>query len=385
MSSPIINQKPIIKYQNFVPDIPKEEYEALKNSIRENGLHLPIIINQNGVILDGHHRYRACTELNIEPRFEVKTFEDEFEEKEFVIEINLKRRQLPEWEKLELALKLEDIYKEKARIRQLSKLKNVKKTLVLSSLSSLPNGSNDVRSTTEEEKEEEGEVVKIVSKKLGLSARKIYRYKNVMNNGSEEIQEKVKSGQMSISYADELVRQFFDHKAENIPKLPQGQFDIILADPPWTYEFTARGNAQSHYSTMTLEDICKMSVPSADNSILFLWTTVSKLEESLQVMNSWGFKYRSNAVWVKDKIGNGYYFRGQHEILLLGKKGDDIPTPEEKNRPSSVIHAPRTEHSKKPELVHALIEQMYPNRKYLELFARQNDRPNWKFWGKEIQ
>jgi N6-adenosine-specific RNA methylase IME4 len=348
--------------------------------LKKKGLHLPIIINQNGVILDGHHRCRACTELNIEPRFEVKTFEDEFEEKEFVIEINLKRRQLPEWEKLELALKLEEIYKEKARFRQLSKLKNVKETLVLSSLSFLPNGSNDDHSTTEEE----GEVVKIVSKKIGLSPRKIYRYKNVMNNGSEEIQEKVKSGQMSISYADELVRRSFDHKTENIPKLPEGQFDIILADPPWTYEFTARGNAQSHYSTMTLENICKMEIPSADNSILFLWTTVSKLEESLQVMNSWGFKYRSNAVWVKDKIGNGYYFRGQHEILLLGKKGEKIPTPEEKNRPSSVIHAPRTEHSKKPDQVYELIEKMYPNRKYLEIFARR-ERQDWTSWGKELQ
>src|SRR6187200_817245 len=110
-SNNIINQNTIIiKYQDFVPDIRREEYEALKNSIKDKGLHLPIIVNQkNNVLLDGHHRYRVCQELGIEPRFETKMFEDEFEEKEFVIEINLKRRQLPEWEKLELALKLEDI------------------------------------------------------------------------------------------------------------------------------------------------------------------------------------------------------------------------------------------------------------------------------------
>ena len=376
MSSTNINQKPIIEYQDFVPDIPKEEYEALKNSIKEKDLHLPIIINQNGILLDGHHRYRACTELGIEPRFEVKTFEDEFEEKEFVIEINLKRRQLPEWEKLELALKLEDIYKEKARIRSLSNLRNVK-----IELSMLPNDSVD-NNNSDNEDNEEGRVVEIVSKKLGLSPRKIYRYKNVMKNGSEAIQEKVKSGQMSISYADKVVRRFFDHK--NIPDLPEGQFDIIVADPPWSYDINTRGSPDEHYDVMTNEDIYNMKVPAADDCILFLWATAPKIKEALQTMEKWGFTYKTHLVWIKDKIGTGYYARNQHEDLLIGEKGN-MPVPQEENRPSSIFYAARTnEHSKKPELVYELIEKMYPNRKYLELFARR-ERQNWTNWGKEIE
>ena len=235
---------------------------------------------------------------------------------------------------------------------------------------------------TNDEKEE-GRVVEIVSKKLGLSPRKIYRYKNVMKNGFEEIQEKVKSGQMSISYADELVRRSFVHK--NTPILPEGQFDIILADPPWSYDINTRGSPDEHYDVMTNEDIYNLKVPAADDCILFLWATAPKLQEALNTMEKWGFTYKTHLVWIKDKIGTGYYARNQHEDLLIGEKGN-MPVPQEENRPPTIFHAGRTnEHSKKPDLVHNLIEQMYPNRQYLELFARQNDRPNWKFWGKEIQ
>jgi N6-adenosine-specific RNA methylase IME4 len=87
-------------------------------------------------------------------------------------------------------------------------------------------------------------------------------------------------------------------------------------------------------------------------------------------------------VWVKDKIGNGYYVRGKHELLLIGMKGD-IPTPEESNRPASVIEAARLEHSRKPEKVYEIIEKMYPNRSYLELSARSQYNEKWTTWGNE--
>ena len=125
-----------------------------------------------------------------------------------------------------------------------------------------------------------------------------------------------------------------------------------------------------------------MQVPVAENSILFLWATNPKLQEALEVLEAWGFEYKTNMVWVKDKIGVGYYFRGQHELLLVGIKGS-MGVPEEQNRPASVLNSDRTKHSEKPQEVYTLIEKMYPNRKYLELFAR-NKREGWESWGNEI-
>lgn len=76
---------------------------------------------------------------------------------------------------------------------------------------------------------------------------------------------------------------------------------------------------------MELEEIKTLSIPSADNAVLFLWATAPKLKEALEVMEAWGFEYRTNAVWDKEIIGMGYWFRGQHELLLVGVKGEFSP------------------------------------------------------------
>ena len=94
------------EYYKLVNPLSSLEYQSLKTSIEEKGMYLPIIINQDNVLLDGHNRYQICQELGIEPRFETKIFEDELEEKEFVIEINLKRRQLNNFQKIELGYEL---------------------------------------------------------------------------------------------------------------------------------------------------------------------------------------------------------------------------------------------------------------------------------------
>src|SRR6516165_10042915 len=100
-------------------------------------------------------------------------------------------------------------------------------------------------------------------------------------------------------------------------------------------------------------------------------------------MEAWGFKYVSNFIWTKDKIGNGFWNRNQHEHLLIGRRGN-FPVPKPADRPSSVIHAPRREHSRKPDEVYALIERMYPDLPKIELFARPG-RPGWDAWGNQAQ
>lgn len=168
-----------------------------------------------------------------------------------------------------------------------------------------------------------------------------------------------------------------------------GKHTIILADPPWRYEHPPMGasnrSIENNYPTMTLEEICALPVSEIanDDSVLFLWATAPKLVECMKVVEAWGFLYRTNLVWVKDKIGMGFYVRNQHELLLIAKRGE-LPPPLEDRRPSSVFDAPREEHSEKPEIVHDIIERMYPeSRAKIELFARQ-ERAGWKTWGNQI-
>jgi ParB-like chromosome segregation protein Spo0J len=91
------------KYANLVPGLSIQEFDLLKRSIEEKGQWSPIYVNKDGIILDGHHRFKACQELGIAPITSVKEFEDEIEEKLFVIEHNLKRRHLTDSQKIEVA------------------------------------------------------------------------------------------------------------------------------------------------------------------------------------------------------------------------------------------------------------------------------------------
>ena len=133
---------------------------------------------------------------------------------------------------------------------------------------------------------------------------------------------------------------------------------------------------------MSLENIAALKVAevAAEDCVLFLWATAPKLPEALHVMGAWGFQYRTSAVWDKCKIGMGYWFRGQHELLLLGTRG----SPDAPEGFESVIQEPRRGHSRKPVAAYELIERAYPQASRLELFARQL-RPGWMAWGDEIQ
>jgi len=213
------------------------------------------------------------------------------------------------------------------------------------------------------------------------------KIKNILESGDSELIQRVKEGKTSPSHAHTKIKRRQKHL--DPPPLPEGIFDVILADPPWPYYLPLRGAPDAHYKTMSIEDICNLEVEGvsiqekiADDSILFLWSTNPQLKVALGVIESWGFTYKTNLVWVKDKIGTGYYVRGKHELLLIATKGD-IPPPVEEVRPSSVLHAPVREHSRKPDEVYDIIETLYPNRRYLELFAR-NPRENWTSWGLEL-
>ena len=383
------------EYEALLPKLSEPEFQELKESIRKDGLHYTLAINKAGVILDGHHRFRACRELGVEPKVEVKEFENALLEKKFVIESNLKRRHLNKFQRAKLILPLLEVEKQLARQRQLSGFDNVENP---SSGKYFPHDGKRARKPLTPEQKAKAKLKRQEKKRLGilpkkpnrartiiakkgqLSDRLLEKAKDILDKGSEELKQKVESGQTSISYAHKIIKR--QERKINQPPLPKEKFNVIYADPPWEYNLGLRGDPAEHYSTMTQEQILALKIPTAEDAILFLWATNPKLEEALQVMKAWGFEYKTNLVWVKDKFGTGYYVRGQHELLLIGKKGL-IPIPDESKRPSSVFFANRENHSKKPEKAYELIEQMYPNCKNLELFATKT-RAGWTAWGAQI-
>ena len=171
---------------------------------------------------------------------------------------------------------------------------------------------------------------------------------------------------------------------------PEKKYGIIYADPPWNYgDKRCNGNAESHYSTMRIADICALPVNeiAADNCILFLWTTYPMLRESLQVIDAWGFKYKSIGFqWIKqNRSGNGFFFglgrwtRGNTEPCLIAVKGKPQRIG---NSVSQLIIAPVGRHSKKPDIARDKIIELIGDLPRIELFARQT-ADGWDSWGND--
>lgn len=171
--------------------------------------------------------------------------------------------------------------------------------------------------------------------------------------------------------------------------LPPGPFDLIYADPPWRYDVPPIGGGirsiEQHYDTMPVADIAALPVGdiAAPDACILLWATNPLLPHALRTMDAWGFEYRTNAVWAKPSIGIGYWFRQQHELLLVGKRGK-FGCPAPSDRRSSIFEAKRAAHSKKPATVAEWIEQAFPDARKVELFARY-ERAGWTCWGNELR
>lgn len=161
------------------------------------------------------------------------------------------------------------------------------------------------------------------------------------------------------------------------------RFGTVYADPPWAYQNTAaRGAAEDHYRTMTLDDICGLPVGPllAPKAHLHLWTTTAFLEDAFRVVRAWGFTYKSCFVWAKPLLGCGNYWRLAHEFLLLGVRGR---TPFRDRSERSWRELPRGRHSGKPERLRAVIERVSPGP-YLELFGRK-PADGWVVFGDTIE
>lgn len=169
---------------------------------------------------------------------------------------------------------------------------------------------------------------------------------------------------------------------------PKKRYGVIYADPEWRFEVYSRDTgmdraADNHYPTSATDAICARPVGdlAAPDSALFLWATSPMMPDALRVMAAWGFTYKSQIVWKKDRFGTGYWFRNQHELLLVGTRGN-VPAPAMGTQWPSVIEAPVGQHSAKPDIFYELIESYFPTLPKIELNARRA-RAGWDAWGNE--
>ena len=178
------------------------------------------------------------------------------------------------------------------------------------------------------------------------------------------------------------------------------KYKVIYADPPWSFGSKAYQDgsrnmlvlSETQYKTMTIEDIKRLPIQNItdDNAALFLWTTDAHLKEAIEVIEAWGFKYKTVAFnWVKRYTSGSLVYNfapwtlKSHELCLLGIRGK-MGQFKKSNAVKGLIEAERTEHSKKPAAARDRINELFGDINRIELFARQKTE-GWDVWGNEVE
>ena len=208
----------------------------------------------------------------------------------------------------------------------------------------------------------------------------------------------------SIYNEDARLRTKHNTLAEFYPPLPDQQYDIIYADPPWHYngklQFDKSSKSKEEidlqrkifissssfkYPTLKTSELKKLAVTdiAKEDCLLFMWTTNPHLDQALELGKAWGFEYKTVAfVWNKMVHNPGQYTLSYCELCLLFKRGK-IPRPRGARNVKQLVDSPRTGHSEKPLKVMEGIDKMFPTQQRIELFARKRVR-GWDAWGLDI-
>ena len=173
-------------------------------------------------------------------------------------------------------------------------------------------------------------------------------------------------------------------------------YGAILADPPWQFQNRTGKVAPEHkrlarYSTLSIQEIKQIPtwLVAAEQSHLYLWVPNALLPWGLEVVEAWGFEYKTNIIWQKvrkdgepDGRGVGFYFRNTTEMVLFGVRGR-LRTLKRGRTQVNVLKTRKREHSRKPDELYEIVETCSPGP-YLELFAR-GQRDGWDQWGNEVE
>ena len=169
------------------------------------------------------------------------------------------------------------------------------------------------------------------------------------------------------------------------------KYNIIYADPPWKYnDKGCQGAAEKVYPTMTVQQMENLPIKqiAEKDCVLFMWATYPKLQEALDLIEKWGFTYKSIGFqWIKqNRSGNGYFFglgrwtRGNTEPCLIATKGKPQRI---SAKVGQLIFAPLRNHSQKPDEARDKITELMGELPRIELFARQY-ADGWDCWGNEV-
>jgi N6-adenosine-specific RNA methylase IME4/ParB-like chromosome segregation protein Spo0J len=341
------------------------DVRALADSIEDVGLLHPVVVTPEGRLIAGQRRLEACRTLGWTDV--PVTVVDLLQAARGEAHENFVRKDLLPSEIVALKRAIEPLERREARERQGHRTDSCPSATVAEGQRAYQGGAARDK----------------IARYLGVGKTTIDRAEAVVEAAEAEpekyghlVEQMDRSGKVAGAYRRlEVLKQARQLDAD-VPELPVGPFQVIVADPPWRYE---SGN-DLPYPTMDIEEIKTMCVRDLadEDAILWLWTTNAHLRVAVEVVEAWGFEYKTLLTWVKDRMGTGEWLRGRTEHCLLAIRGKPVFL---HGNHTTALEAARREHSRKPEEFYALVEATSPGSK-LELFAREK-RTGWRSFGNQ--
>lgn len=367
-----LNVNPV--FQALIPPLSSEEYAQLEENLLENGIREAISI-WGDTIIDGHNRYALATKHNLRYTTISYEFDSEDDVKLWIFKNQIGRRNLPPVERVKLALLLKPVIAEKAKEQQIRKsakfvpqLSDQQTTDFVLPISTKQNPIN---------------TRKLIADMAGVSQDTVLKVEKILDVGTPDTLERLKRNDITINKAYQEVRlqerkTISTVQPSSFLNLPD-KYSVIYSNDPFDqspFEDKDKPTNTNSYLT-SMSELKKLEIPAKDDAILFIWCRSPFLEKTLQIMNAWGFKYSTNMIWDMQLGSTIQWIYGQHKILLIGIKGN-FSLPTDDTSTFSVYREKQHNHSVKPSYFYEQIERMFPNEKYLELFAHNKHNNFWE-------
>ena len=367
------------EFKSLIPPLTDEEYDGLRDSLLNEGCRDALVV-WDGVLVDGHNRYEICEKHNIPFRVHEMQFANRDEAMLWMIDNQSLRRNLEAPDRILLAQKKAAILAKKAKEKQEY------------SQSQYHGNQYDKRNVINIDNTPKINVQKETAALAGVSTGTLAQFEYVQKRKPELIED-IRNKDMSINQAyhavkkeerKEAIQKQIDDIEQGVMVQPDGLFDVIAIDPPWNYgtSYDAGGRRVANpYPEMTQQELKAIELPAKDDCVLFLWTTQKFIWDAKELLDAWGFTYRSMFVWDKEKIGMGDLIRMQCEFCLIGIKGK--PIFKDNHGIRDIIREPRREHSRKPDSFYQIVNDLCVGRK-LEYFSREQ-REGWTVYGNDTE
>jgi len=403
------------KFKRLLDPLTQDELDGLEQSILVDGCRDPLVV-WNGVLVDGHNRYKICTEYDIPFNVVEMDFDDEQAAFYWIISNQLARRNItPEQVKYLRGKRYNEEKLTQGTNNQYIQAKGESGQFV-----HFQNEAEVPKQTTAQALADEYGVnektirrdaqfatsVDTLADKLGDDVRR-----NILGRDSnftiDDVNKVAKIAASEPETAKQLIEKVATGEARNLSqaitetkraevvanlesvetreaKAIQGVYDVIVIDYPWPMEKIEREVAPNQvafeYPTMSLEEIQQLDTPTAEDCHIFMWTTQKFLPFTLDLIKLKGYKYVLTMVWHKN---GGYQPFGlpqyNCEFVVYARKG--TPKFIEFTDFMTCFNAKRGAHSEKPEEFYATLRRVTAGRR-LDMFNRRAIE-GFDTWGKE--